>query len=52
MMNKKIRIWKEKRPIRFYRMWRGQCDCGKTWQFWFFGATLGYGLEHQRRCGR
>jgi hypothetical protein len=33
-------------------MWYGYCDsCHKTWQFHFFGATLGYGLEHLRRHG-
>lgn len=33
----------------FMPMWTGNCACGKTWQFHFFGATLGYGLEHLRR---
>lgn len=51
----KIKVWKQLKPdVQFFRMWRGKClRCQKTWQFWFFGATLGYGLEHQRRrCGR
>lgn len=30
-------------------MWVGECTCTVTWQFHFFGATLGYGLEHLRR---
>lgn len=46
----KAKIWKELDPdIRFFRMWRGECSCGMTAQFWFFGATLGYFLEHHRR---
>lgn len=47
-----IRIRKQ-RKFEVFRgggMWIGTCSCGKKWQFWFFGATLGYGLEHLRRC--
>lgn len=33
-----------------WKMWRGVCTCGEDWQFHFFGATLGYGLEHIRRA--
>jgi len=52
---KKIHIYKELNPYhkRSYRMWKGYCylpNCKRrSWQFWFFGATLGYGLEHIRR---
>jgi hypothetical protein len=31
-------------------MWCGACNCGKTWQYFDHGATLGAGLEHLRRC--
>ncbi len=35
------------------KMWYGECfDCGYFWQYWDFGATLGAGLEHMRRCRR
>ena len=45
-----ITVYKEKRPYPAHEdMWRGYCTCGKDWQFWYFGATLGYGLEHIRR---
>ena len=45
-----IRIFKERSRIHsFYSMWRGGCTCGHDWQFWFFGAALGYGIEHLRR---
>jgi hypothetical protein len=34
-----------------FHMWCGICTCcWKQWQFWFFGATFGYGLEHLRIC--
>ena len=36
-----------------YKMWNGIClKCMTQWRFWFFGATLGFGLEHIRRCSR
>lgn len=46
-----IHIWKQNNftVLRGGEMWEGKCTCGKTWKFWFFGATLGYGLEHIRR---
>lgn len=31
----------------FPGMWYGTCDCGIRTQFWFWGATLGYMLQHQ-----
>lgn len=61
MTEKRLHIWVrwqpkdktgQKRKL-FDQMWKGGCDnCGQTWQFCFWGATLGYGLEHLRRCGR
>lgn len=54
----KIKVWKEKEKekdtnlVWTLNMWCGSCTCGSTWQFWAFGATLGFGLEHLRRCGR
>lgn len=46
-----IHVRKEMDPWpAFTHMWKGECTCGSKWQFWFFGATLGYGLEHLRRC--
>jgi len=49
-----ILIWKNKvEGDTRYMMWQGVCHkCQGVWQFWHFGASLGYGLEHQRRCGR
>jgi hypothetical protein len=44
-----ISIAKRIEGIPFSGMWVGDCTCGKVWKFWFFGATLGYGLEHIRR---
>lgn len=48
-MKDKLRVWKETDPdARFHRMWRGECrDCGDTWQFWFWGATLGFAFQHR-----
>jgi hypothetical protein len=47
----KVQVWKEMNQHQFFRMWRGHCSaCNKYTQFWFFGATLGYMLEHIRRC--
>lgn len=48
----RIKVWKEMdREQQSYMMWRGMCrKCHDMWQFWLFGASLGYGLEHQRRC--
>jgi hypothetical protein len=31
------------------KMWVTECTCGESLQYWFFGATLGAGLEHIRR---
>jgi hypothetical protein len=48
----RIYVWKKKLGTTglYQRMWCGKCyGCGGVWQFHFFGATLGYGLEHQRR---
>lgn len=51
-MPPKVVVWKElKQQHMLHNMWRGYCQgCGKRTQFWFFGATLGYMLEHIRRC--
>ena len=54
-MQYKVRVWKEKdrNQAWTFNMWRGYCGaCDKYIQFWFFGATLGYMLEHIRRCDR
>jgi hypothetical protein len=50
----RIRIRKQMKDVHNldFRMWVGKCSCGMEWQFWFFGATLGWGLEHLRRCER
>jgi len=42
----KIEVWKSKEERQ---EWMGVCSCGKAWMFHFFGATLGFGLEHLRR---
>lgn len=48
-----IKIWKQTYPTSLLHaqdMWYGYCQgCNKRWQYWYFGATLGYGLEHIRR---
>ena len=48
----RIRVRKQlNSALDYYNMWEGWCSkCKYKWQFWFFGATLGHGLEHQRRC--
>lgn len=28
-------------------MWTGECTCGLKTQFWFWGSTLGYMMQHQ-----
>lgn len=48
-----IRKNKSGNVLQYHNMWQGRCyitNCSRpTWQFWAFGATLGYGLEHIRR---
>lgn len=34
---------------QFHQMWVGKCTCGYTWQYWYYGAALGHGLEHIRQ---
>lgn len=45
----KISVHKEKitySKTTDYGMWVGRCTCGREWKFWFWGASVGYGLEH------
>lgn len=46
LVRHKIRI--RRYPLELAK-WKGYCLCGKQFQFHFFGATLGFGLEHLRR---